>query len=81
MLDESNPLVLKNMEDWSKLIAEKVFEKETAHVPHAVAILAAVEFIVSRIKQSTVVTPAAILKILEGKLEDNDELHKTNFQS
>ena len=70
-LDETDPLVLENMEGWATLTAER-FEKESCHVPHAVAIMAAIQYIVSRTKRSSVVTPAAVLKILEGQFEEEN---------
>ena len=70
---ETDQEVLDRMHDWANLIADKIFEKETIGIPHAVAILGAVEFVVKRIKQSSVVTPAAILKILENKLYEQGD--------
>jgi hypothetical protein len=70
---EMTQQVVDKMDSWAKKIAEAIFEKECIDIPPAVCCMAAVYFIKAQIQKSTVVTPAAILKILEGKLyEDID---------
>jgi transcriptional regulator of met regulon len=64
--------VIDKMDEWAKRIAKKLFEKECEHIPPAVVCMAAVYLIVDQVKKSTVVTPAAILKILEGKMEEQN---------
>ena len=67
--EETNPKVIDNMKEWQKRLKEHVFDKETEHVLHAVAILAAVDFIVDRIGQSDVVRPEHIIQILSNRFE------------
>jgi hypothetical protein len=64
--------MVDKMDEWAQRIAQNVFEKESQHVPPAVACLAAVYFIREQIKKSDVVTPAAIVKILQNKLEEQE---------
>ena len=70
--EETNPKVIDNMKEWQKRLKEHVFDKETEHVPHAVAILAAVDFTIDRIDQSDVVRPEHIIQILEDRFFEKE---------
>ena len=69
---ETDQPVLDNMTEWTKLLKEKIFDKETEYVPHAVAIMAAVDFIVDRIDQSDVVRPEHIIQILQDRFFEKE---------
>jgi len=71
---EMTQQMVEKMDEWAKRIADKTFMKECEHTPPAVACLAAIYFIKEMVKRSDVVTPAAILKILEGKLYEDDDV-------
>ena len=65
--------MVDKMDDWAKKIGERLIEKEFPHTPPAVAVLACIYAIKDLVKKSDVVTPAAAIKILENKLDEDEE--------
>jgi hypothetical protein len=70
--EEMTQEMVNKMDEWAKKIAENKLKKEMEHTPPAVAVLACIYSIVDLVKESDVVTPAAALKILENKLEEQE---------
>ena len=81
MITIDNPEVISRMDEWADRIAEKIFEKETIGIPQTVCALAAIRFLAKCVKNSSVLTEAAVLKLVEGELEKDKDYGRNIYVS
>jgi len=70
---EMNKQVIDNMDEWANRLNEKVFQKEVIGIPETVVALAAIRLLAHCVRNSTVLTEAAALKLVEGELGQEQE--------